>query len=120
VENPPREEPVLDERRLASLRALGDDTVADLVGLFLDTTVERLMGLADALAKADAPGVVRAAHVLRGSSANLGFAAFASACEQLENDARAGRADAAELHAAVEAAWVALQEPALALARRAP
>ena len=81
---------VLDRQRLAGLQALGPDIVEEIVGVFLDTAPDYLSALRVACAGDDVAGVRQAAHGLRGSAGNLGFAALAAACEALEDSARTG------------------------------
>jgi HPt (histidine-containing phosphotransfer) domain-containing protein len=61
-----------------------------LVTMFFGETALHLDALRQALARADAPGVAREAHALRGSAATLGAQRIADLAEVIE---RLGRAD---------------------------
>jgi HPt (histidine-containing phosphotransfer) domain-containing protein len=79
------------------------DIVQELVAMYLESTPEVLDHLRAAVAKADAEGVRRAAHELKGSSANLGAQVLAALCGTLEKHGRmATLDDAPALFAQVE------------------
>ncbi|HEY8551600.1 MAG TPA: Hpt domain-containing protein [Vicinamibacterales bacterium] len=86
--------PALDADAIEQLRFLEDDdqpnVVAELVTLFLEHTPGRIAAIRTALAAADAAAVKRAAHSLKGSSANVGARGMRHVCEQLEHRAAAG------------------------------
>ena len=105
---------VLSQDRLAGLRALGEDLVAEVMRLFLDGNGELLSTLqfAASAEPMDLDGLLSASHTLRGSAANLGFDALALACWQLEqvlpDSASGGPLDAVAVAARlrqIEAAW---------------
>jgi two-component system, sensor histidine kinase and response regulator len=78
-------------QRLRELEDEGDpDFVQTLVTMFFGETALHLDALRQALARADAPGVAREAHALRGSAATLGAQRIADLAEVIE---RLGRAD---------------------------
>lgn len=81
---------VLDQRRLDGLRPLGDDIVAELVGVFLDTGPDHVAAIEVAYAAGDTARARREAHALRGAAGNLGFDALAVACGEVEDAARSG------------------------------
>ncbi len=81
---------VLDQRRLDGLRPLGDDIVAELVGVFLDTGPDHVAAIGVAYAAGDTVRARREAHALRGAAGNLGFDALAVACGDVEDAARSG------------------------------
>ncbi|MBJ7899673.1 MAG: response regulator [Cyanobacteria bacterium RI_101] len=87
---------VLDPRILQDLRDLGGDQasaiIQDLCQTYLTTAPTLLAQIKTALAGEDWETLRRAAHSLGSSSANLGARAFAQACRQWENAARAGTA----------------------------
>ncbi|MBW3649899.1 MAG: Hpt domain-containing protein, partial [Actinobacteria bacterium] len=90
-------EPVgLDAEVLAALRGSeGEQFVAELVTLFVDSARERMAQLAQALASSDMSTAASAAHSLRGSSAGIGATAMAELCLRLERSASAGDVSAA-------------------------
>lgn len=85
--------PVLDARVVARLERLGAASGHDLVGqlarLFLVEADARISALRLALAEGDAAEVVRSAHTLSGSSANLGATDLARLCATLSLHNRA-------------------------------
>ncbi len=83
---------------VASLRARcgGRDTlVRQVAKLFLCECPRYLQRLRDALQRADAADLQFAAHALKGATGNLSAAPSAAAARRLEDQARAGRLDAA-------------------------
>jgi two-component system, sensor histidine kinase and response regulator len=68
--------PALDAQVVARLERLGETVGEDLVGqlatLFMDDATLRMDGLREAVAADDAGAVLRSAHTLSGSSANIG------------------------------------------------
>jgi HPt (histidine-containing phosphotransfer) domain-containing protein len=99
--------PVIDSQALDALRALspddGDVFVKEICSIFVEDTPKRLVELDQTLASGDTAGFVRAAHSIKGSSANLGAAARRSAAEHLETKGRKeGLANVAELVAGVK------------------
>ena len=84
--------PVIDSQALDALRALspddGDVFIKEISSIFIEDTPKRLVELDQTLAAGDAAGFVRAAHSIKGSSANLGAMALRSAAEQLEAKGR--------------------------------
>jgi CheY-like chemotaxis protein len=92
----PPPETVLDPRILQDLRELGGAQAAaiiqDLCQTYLTTAPTLLAQIQTALAGEDWETLRQAAHSLGSSSANLGAQAFAQACRQWENSARAGMA----------------------------
>jgi PAS domain S-box-containing protein len=99
----------LDSETIAGLRAvveegeLPSDVLWPLVEVFRADAEEQLTALANAIAAGDAAMLERAAHRLRGSSANLGALTLAARCDQLETLVKQGRLDgAAELLSLVQ------------------
>jgi HPt (histidine-containing phosphotransfer) domain-containing protein len=84
--------PVIDLQAVENLRALNpgdnDEFLRELVGIYLEDTPQRIAELESGLATGDAAKFVRAAHSIKGSSANLGAAALRSVAERLEQHAR--------------------------------
>lgn len=89
----------LDQGRLAILRDLGP---SDGLGLlpaaaeaFRKDVPDRLAALRKAVDDGDGPALARAAHALRGAAANIGAAAAAALCGDLETTGSTGQHDAA-------------------------
>lgn len=100
--------PVLDAQIVDRLQRLGEaageDLMPQLATLFLVYADEGVAALHEALDGGDAPSVVRAAHTLHGSSANLGAADLARLCAGLEaNGADGALAGGSEQLEAIEA-----------------
>jgi CheY-like chemotaxis protein len=97
--------PVLDAIVVGRLQSLGEAAGEDLFGqlteIFLGELPGRLERLRDAAASHDVDALVRAAHALRGSSANIGASTLAGLCAVIEDGAPTGD-DPAEPMAAVE------------------
>jgi HPt (histidine-containing phosphotransfer) domain-containing protein len=85
--------PVIDPQAIESLRALNpgdnDEFLREIAGIFLEDTPLRIAELDQSLAAADVPKFTRAAHSIKGSSANLGAMALRAAAETLEHRSRA-------------------------------
>ena len=83
---------VIDQQAIENLRALNpgdnDEFLREIAGIFLEDTPLRIAELDDSLATADLMRFTRAAHSIKGSSANLGAMALRAAAEKLENEAR--------------------------------
>ena len=85
--------PILDAAVLESLRELDDgagEIMRETVGVFLETTPERLAGIELALAAGDVETVERLAHTLKSSSGIVGGRRMMGFCKSLEHAARAG------------------------------
>jgi len=98
---------VIDPAAIENLRALnpddGDDFLREIVAIFLEDTPHRLAELDQSLAAGDAAKFARAAHSIKGSSANLGAGILRAAADRLEQHARTrGLDDTAPLLAAVK------------------
>jgi two-component system sensor histidine kinase/response regulator len=63
------------------------DLIVELIDLYLEDTPHRIAALQESLATTDALSLKRAAHSLKGSSANLGARRVAALCEELEQTA---------------------------------
>ncbi len=94
----------LDRSVWDSIRALqceGDpNIVSELISIYLEDSTARLFEINRTVAIGDPAQIRRAAHALRGSSANLGANALAALCALLEYST--GTAGAAELAARIE------------------
>ena len=105
---------VLDQSVLASLRELqeaGDpDIVAEVGGLFIKHSPEKVDAIMQSVEKDDAKGLQLAAHSLKSSSANVGAMKLHGLCRELEAQARDRQlADAAERVADLEREFLAAQ-----------
>ncbi len=93
--------------------------IDELIETYVEDAVVQLEVMRGAAAAADPEAMVRPAHSLKSSSANVGAMALAEACRSLEADGRAGRVpDASERVNACEEAFAAARV-ALAEARAA-
>lgn len=93
--------------------------IDELIETYLEDAVIQIEAMRGATAAADPEAMVRPAHSLKSSSANVGAMALAEACRTLEADGRAGRIpDASERVDACEEAFAAVRV-ALAEARAA-
>jgi HPt (histidine-containing phosphotransfer) domain-containing protein len=83
---------VIDPQAIESLRALNpgdnDEFLREIAGIFLEDTPHRLAELDESLTASDISKFTRAAHSIKGSSANLGAIALRAAAEKLEHEAR--------------------------------
>jgi HPt (histidine-containing phosphotransfer) domain-containing protein len=88
----------LDPERIAMLRDLDDgdgELMATLAREYERDSDRQLTAMHQALADADAHALERAAHTLKGASANLGAARLAELCARLQELGRAGELDGA-------------------------
>jgi two-component system sensor histidine kinase/response regulator len=86
-------EPTLDPAAFAHLLEItgGDlEFVDELIDTDLDDGLVQLEAMRQAADAADAAALVRPAHSLKSSSANVGATAVTEACRALESDGRAG------------------------------
>lgn len=83
----------LDLQAIENLRALNPDDddafLREITTIFLEDTPVRLAELEQSLVNGDVATFARAAHSIKGSSANLGAMALRAAAEKLEHEARA-------------------------------
>ena len=83
---------VIDPHAIENLRALNpgdqDEFLREIAGIFLEDTPLRIRELQESLAAGDAGKFVRAAHSIKGSSANLGAMLLRTGAEKLEHQAR--------------------------------
>jgi HPt (histidine-containing phosphotransfer) domain-containing protein len=81
----------VDASALAALRDLhgddGPDLLAGLLAVYLRDTPPCLAALHEAVARADAEALRRAAHSLKGSSSQIGAVQVARLCADLEEQA---------------------------------
>lgn len=87
----------LDNAALARLRDdLGEETLADLIDLYLEDAPKLVADMKNAAKRADASGVQLAAHTLKSTSEAMGAKVLASACGELEQDGHEGKLDSAK------------------------
>lgn len=83
---------VIDPQAIENLRALNpgdnDEFLREIAGIFLEDTPLRIVELDQSLAAGDVPKFTRAAHSIKGSSANLGAMALRNVAEKLEHQSR--------------------------------
>ena len=98
---------VLETEPIARLRemgrALGNQIPRRILELYLGDSPTRLTALRRGIAEGDVQAIERAAHALKGSSANLGASGLAEHCHQLE------KLSAGAVPAGAEARLVALE-----------
>lgn len=86
-------EPTLDPAAFAHLLEItGDDLefVDELIDTYLEDAAVQLDALRSAAVASDVAALVRPAHSLKSSSANVGAMLLAEACRSLEADGRTG------------------------------
>ena len=83
---------VIDAQAIDNLRMLnpGDngEFLREIIGIFLEDTPQRIAELEQSLRAGDTPKFTRAAHSIKGSSANLGAVALRAVAEKLEHESR--------------------------------
>ena len=81
--------PVIDAESIENLRALnpgdGDEFLREIITIYLDDTPQRITELEQSMVRGDVATFTRAAHSVKGSSANLGAMAVRQVAEQLEH-----------------------------------
>ena len=89
----------LDQSVLASLRELQDegdpDIVAEVGGLFLKHSPDKVKAILEALEMGDAKGIYLAAHSLKSSSAYIGAMRLSALARDLEMMGRSGALEGA-------------------------
>jgi HPt (histidine-containing phosphotransfer) domain-containing protein len=80
--------PVIDSESIENLRSLnpddGDEFLREIIAIYLEDTPQRIVELEESLAGGDTNRFTRAAHSVKGSSANLGAMAVKHVAELLE------------------------------------
>ena len=93
---------VIDPLAIENLRALNpgdnDEFLREIVGIFLEDTPQRITELDQSLKAGDVPKFTRAAHSIKGSSANLGAMALRFVAEKLEHESRTNGLGAVTAH----------------------
>lgn len=83
--------PAIDPEAINNLRELSPDDdafIIEIIDIFLEDTPRRIAELETALANQDAAVFERAAHSIKGSSANLGANSLRGVAEKLEHHSR--------------------------------
>ncbi len=92
--NPAGVDDAIDAETIAGLRemeqASGQGMLAGVIGVFFESAPPMLADARQALEKADASGLSRAAHSLKGSCSNFGAHHLRALCERLETAASQG------------------------------
>ena len=93
---------VIDPQAIENLRSLNpgdnDEFLREITGIFLEDTPLRIAELEESLTAGDISRFTRAAHSIKGSSANLGATLLRQVAEKLEHESRTkGLAAAATL-----------------------
>ena len=99
--------PVIDPQAIENLRALNpgdnDEFLREIAGIFLEDNPLRLNELDQSALTGDVAKFTRAAHSIKGSSANLGASSLRAMAEKLEHQVRTqGLADVAGLIAQIK------------------
>jgi HPt (histidine-containing phosphotransfer) domain-containing protein len=94
--------PVIDLEAIKALAELNPDDngefLKEIIMIFLEDTPQRIAELEESLKTGDTSRFVRAAHSIKGSSANMGTMVLRRTAEQLEQHAKhSGLADTEEL-----------------------
>lgn len=105
---------VIDPQAIENLRSLNpgdnDEFLREIVGIFLEDTPQRIAELDQSLKAGDVPKFTRAAHSIKGSSANLGAMALRFVAEKLEHESRTtGLAGVAALVDSIKAEFARAQ-----------
>ena len=99
--------PVIDAESIENLRSLnpgdGDEFLREIIAIYLEDTPQRIAELEETLQRGDAPAFTRAAHSVKGSSANLGAMGVKRVAEELEHHSnKKGLVDVADLVVALK------------------
>ena len=109
---------ILDSEAIENLRALGDEMEDDsflkeVIQIYLSDTPKRLAEIRDCLASGDATRLSRAAHSVKGSSANLGAKKVIELARSIEEKSKESlenlEADIDQLEASFTEVKVALE-----------
>ena len=108
---PPPPTPAFDVDAITRVRRVGgDELLHRLIGLYVETTRQRLGDLQACVGASELPGIARAAHSIRGSAGNLGALSVMQTAAEVESAALAARApDLPRLVAALEQALAAAE-----------
>ncbi|WP_438483488.1 Hpt domain-containing protein [Oleiharenicola lentus] len=89
---------VIDPQAIEALRSLSpDDTgfMKELIDIYLQDTPARIAEVETSLANKDANTLLRAAHTIKGSSANFGARTFVKMALEIESHAKTANLEAA-------------------------
>jgi HPt (histidine-containing phosphotransfer) domain-containing protein len=108
--------PALDPQALEAIRSLDEDgtLVIELIDLFRSETPGRVRAVHDAWQRGDTGAMLREAHALKSSTAQMGALRMSELCRQIERHGRDGQIaeagpDVAELVGAADEADAALR-----------
>src|SRR4051812_35124123 len=106
---------VIDSQVIENLRSLNpgdnDEFLREIAGIFFEDTPLRIAELDQSLAAGDTARFTRAAHSIKGSSANLGAMTLRMAAEKLEHHSRtAGLIDVGSMVAQVKTEFTRAQD----------
>lgn len=112
--------PVIDRQSIENLRELNpgdnDEFLREIIGIYLEDTPLRLAELDQSLTAGDVPRFTRAAHSIKGSSANVGAMVVRGLAEALEHQsARQGLSDIGGLLAELKSEYARAQAELAAL-----
>ncbi len=84
--------PIIDSEAIANLKELnpGDngEFLREIVAIYAEDTPKRIADMKTFMASGDVPSFTRAAHTIKGSSANVGAARVKAVAERLEHLSR--------------------------------
>lgn len=84
--------PIVDSTAIENLRALGDDDgggfLREILEIYLADAPLQVNALRECLARGDQAGFTRAAHTIKGSSANVGTGRVRALAEEIEKRSR--------------------------------
>ncbi len=86
----------LDETLLEELRGILDDEFPSLISTYIQDSGVRVDDMCRAFSDKNLDAVRKAAHSLKGASANLGLVYLAEQCRVIEDAARAGSLEGQE------------------------
>jgi len=104
---------VIDPQTVENLRQLNpgdnDEFLREIVGIYLEDTPRRIAELEESLQSGDQPKFTRAAHSVKGSSANVGAMAVRAIAEQIEHKSKQSLPEAAAMLPALQSEFARVQ-----------
>jgi len=104
---------VIDPQTVENLRQLNpgdhDEFLREIVGIYFEDTPRRIAELEESLAAGDQAKFTRAAHSVKGSSANVGAMAVRAVAEQIEHKSKQALPEAAAMIPALKAEFARVQ-----------
>lgn len=85
----------MDFRKLAESIGFDEDEYLEFIGMFLKTTNATLQKLQSAIENENMPGVIEAAHSIKGASVNLGLLDIFGLAKEIEEEARENKLEVA-------------------------